>query len=517
MSGSITNSGSVTTSTDSSESSNSDSTSAGSTSSGTRDPSQTPFASDSVFNLPLGSNAQWQPNGQLSNADVFVNTTQSGYNENIYTGSANDPLVMVTSSGTNGGSQATYQVHIPSGAVPASGTDNTFTVDDTTSGTWYSFGGFHWTGSDTASASQASTEPDTGSGITQDGSNFDEGVGTLRESDLQAGTIDHMLRIEIPTSMAEAVGGSFSDLASYVWPQTQEDGFAVNGNGGTPYSGTIPYGATIGIPQGTPEPANVAANAGANMLWQALQDHGAMIRDTTGASGNNIVIQADQNVNSSDPLVQGMDQYGAQIMAATEILTNQGPNSVNGGGTPVVPLDPPVSDASGSSGATNQQSGSGSSSSNDTTVTSGTTNQPSGSGSSSGSSSNDTTITSGTTTQLSGSGSSSGTTDNTTAPITSQTLAGGQSDSSNSSGMTFMSSSNTSDPTSDTSGASVGAGAADDSPSGSSSGIGASDFTPPTPSGGWPSITSASGTGDGQGAWWATHYDAPATFAVQQN
>ena len=33
-----------------------------------RDPTQIPFASDSVFNLPLGSGAQWQFNQQLAGA-----------------------------------------------------------------------------------------------------------------------------------------------------------------------------------------------------------------------------------------------------------------------------------------------------------------------------------------------------------------------------------------------------------------------------------------------------------------
>jgi hypothetical protein len=35
---------------------------------------------------------------------------------------------------------------------------------------------------------------------------------------------------------------------------------------------------------------------------------------------------------------------GARIMAQVQIGANQGPNSVNGGGTPIVPLDPPVLD-----------------------------------------------------------------------------------------------------------------------------------------------------------------------------
>jgi hypothetical protein len=55
-----------------------------------------------------------------------------------------------------------------------------------------------------------------------------------------------------------------------------------------------------------------------------------------------------------------MEQYGSEIMAATKILANQGPNSINGGGTPIVPLDPPLTDA---------PSGSATPSANDTVVT----------------------------------------------------------------------------------------------------------------------------------------------------
>ena len=302
----------------------------------------TPFASDSIFNMPLGSGAQWERNAQLAGAGVYVNTV-GNYNENIYTSSASDPVVTVTNDASAGGTPGTFQVHIPNGAIPAGGNDKTFTVNDTSSGKWFSFGGFNWTGADTATVSQGSAEPFNGSGLTQDHSNWDQGVGTLTQNDLKAGTIDHMLRMELPFGMLKSWSStSTTDLAPYAYPQTQEDGFALNGNGNPAYSGTIPYGVTIGIPAGTKEPADVAANPGAHMLWTALQTHGAMVRDS-GGTDNNVIFQTDQLVDPNDPMIQAMNQYGSQIMAATQILVNQGPDSVNGGGTPVVPLIAPVS------------------------------------------------------------------------------------------------------------------------------------------------------------------------------
>jgi hypothetical protein len=185
-----------------------------------------------------------------------------------------------------------------------------------------------------------------------------------------------MLRIEIPSDMALSYSNTSTNvLAPNAWPQTAEDGYANNGQGGAPYTGTIPYGATIGIPDNVAEPADIKANAGANMLWQEMQTHGAMVRDTTDTSNEGkITFQADQNVNGNDPLILGMEQYGAEILSYAQILANQGPNSVNGGGTPILPLDPNPNDLPGGSGGGGGTTGGGGSGS--TPSPSGTTITP---------------------------------------------------------------------------------------------------------------------------------------------
>jgi hypothetical protein len=317
-----------------------------STPAGTRDPSQTPFASTSVFNLPLGSGARWTPNAQLSHARVFVNTVDN-YNENIWVGTASDPVVTITDKATSGGTPGIHHVHVPTNAVASGGRDGTFTVDDTTTHTWYSGGGFRRTGPHTATVASFSAEPDYGSGIEDDHGNQDQGVGTLREGDLRAGTVNHMLRIEMPEFMLKSYSRtSTRHLAPNAWPQTEEDGFALNGKGGPRYTGTIPFGVTIGIPHSIAEPAGIAANPGTNLLWHALQEHGAMVRDSTDNNhGPTVVFQADQNVDPNAPVVKDIDRHGAEVMKYAQILANQGPHSVNGGGRPVVPLDPPLMDA----------------------------------------------------------------------------------------------------------------------------------------------------------------------------
>lgn len=313
-----------------------------------RYPWQTPFSSDSVFNLPLGSGAQWTYNAQLAGGQPFVNTTASGWNANLYEGVASDPIVTVTVNGAAGGPTGTYQVHIPVGAVPAGGTDHMLAIDDTSSHTWYAFGGFNFTGSNTATASQGSAEPDYDDGLggNSQNSNWDNEVGVITEHDLASGVIDHMLNVALPTTMLHSYSNTSTDvLAPNAWPQSSEDGFALSGNGGPAYSGTVNYGVTMGIPAGTAEPADIAADPGANMLWTALQDHGGMVRNS-GGGGNEIVLTATQDVDPNDPLLQSIDgSLGAEVFSHVQILANQSPNSVNGGGTPIVALDPPLNDA----------------------------------------------------------------------------------------------------------------------------------------------------------------------------
>lgn len=303
---------------------------------GSRTAADYPFSSTSVFNLPIGSGAQWAANDQLSSASGWINLASGGWNQPIYQASAADPVYTIQgATDGRGNTLPDFQLHIPAGAQAATQTDGHLNVLD--GNQLYSFYQFKYTGENTATASFAEQDNALGDGLAGTNSDYDYAVGTITSYDLNQGSIDHMLRVSIPTTMALSVGSSPDELAPYAWPQTKEDYY-----GPQMYTGTVPYGATIGIPNGTPEPASVAANPGAHMLWKALSYHGAMIRDT-GGSGNNVIFYADQTVADSNPLVQQMNEAMAQIIPYTRILTNQGPNSINGGGTPLIPLDPEIS------------------------------------------------------------------------------------------------------------------------------------------------------------------------------
>ena len=131
--------------------------SSGGTCTATNEPAAYLFAPTSVFNLPIGSGATWQPNAQLAAAQIGINTeTGTCYDEAIYTSSASDPVVTVSDDGSATDRHPALTSRIfPPALSRHGGGDETLSVDDTSTGTWYSFGGFVWTGSNTATSRQA--------------------------------------------------------------------------------------------------------------------------------------------------------------------------------------------------------------------------------------------------------------------------------------------------------------------------------------------------------------------------
>jgi hypothetical protein len=81
-------------------------------------------------------------------------------------------------------------------------------------------------------------------------------------------------------------------------------------------------------------------SAGGLVLARALQDHGAIMRDTTGDSGLLAFYAEPQDEDS--PVIDQMRGDMAKITSVLRVLRNQGPTSVNGGGTPRAALVPHI-------------------------------------------------------------------------------------------------------------------------------------------------------------------------------
>jgi hypothetical protein len=88
------------------------------------------------------------------------------------------------------------------------------------------------------------------------------------------------------------------------------------------------YGSTIGIPADVDVDA-LGLSASGRVLARALQDFGALQRDTGGDKGINFFAEP---ATEGAPELADMRKDLPKIVAALAILRNQNPASMNGGG-----------------------------------------------------------------------------------------------------------------------------------------------------------------------------------------
>ena len=146
-----------------------------------------------------------------------------------------------------------------------------------------------------------------------------------------------------------------------MWPATGSDGGTNKAPGGL-YGGKDPHvapGALLAIPAAVGAGINTSTVVGGK-IKQALIDYGGYIVDDTGA-GNSVAVCMEAQVNdemrkaygyamtyphgvSSALSDKGRALYNdlLLIFRALHAVTNNGPSSIGGGGTPRVPRKPPI-------------------------------------------------------------------------------------------------------------------------------------------------------------------------------
>lgn len=318
-----------------------------------REPYLQPASAQSVWNTPQGSGAQFSA---LTDADQ-IDLTSLACNINfgtpwglgVWIGTSSDPLVSITSTGGAGTQRdpnLSASVHVPANATIDPTGDAGMILFDKTQPNKIWAGGpvtFNNGSNVTGGLTFGQLETDLTCGSMEDAVTgnygYDAGIGLIRHQDLVQGKIQHALRWACDASLL--IGQPPDWTTGIAWPQTHSD---FNKPG---YTGHIQPGSTIMIPASTNLDA-VGLTTGGRMLADALQQFGALWRDV--AAGGVVFYGERQDANST--LLQQMQSDAAKILPLLRILRNQGPNSVNGGGTPLYPAPPPL-DASictGSSG-----------------------------------------------------------------------------------------------------------------------------------------------------------------------
>jgi hypothetical protein len=287
-----------------------------------RDATQWPFASDSPWNLPIGSRAQYTDASDSRTASLirsgvswWVNASQ--YSHPIYRASAGDPVLTLTRPG-----HANVQFRAPSNARPAAGTDKHMHVIDP-SGQWLDES---WATEGTAPVMTTGYHVRTnmfGPGMGQGGVRAYGGSaigGLIRTWELQAGSIRHAVALSIQPNQLKS---------GWVWPATVQDG-------NNRYSGGTPMGTLAAIPPSV-DITKLGLSATGLAVARAMQDYGAYVVDQSGC----VCLFAEPSAESTPQLAQLRNDV-AKLRSHLRVIANNTPSSVGGGGVRRAPLAPPL-------------------------------------------------------------------------------------------------------------------------------------------------------------------------------
>jgi hypothetical protein len=240
------------------------------------------FAPTSFWNAPLAADA---PLDSKSSAYVnrlqellkrwtpYVNTTR--YSTPVYTVPADQPMVHVTLDKENSADlQAVFdRVPIPSGAVPAAGTDAHMVVWQPSTDTMWEF----WVAQHLSDGWHARyggrmTDVSTNAGYYTDNPRWGATAtslpllgGLMRIDELKAGRVDHALAIALPEIRADA----------WSWPAQRSDGESHQLN-------AIPEGARFRIDPAV-DLSKIPMSPVVRTMAVAAQRYGIVVRDGAGA------------------------------------------------------------------------------------------------------------------------------------------------------------------------------------------------------------------------------------------
>ena len=162
--------------------------------------------------------------------------------------------------------------------------------------------------------------------------------GSLRLHEIPntLGAIPHALKLTLPsTSLANCNGG-------YRWPAVTADSGYNNPSSWQYYNGSncnFRMGSLVAL---LPTYTCPTATTLAGRVCQALKDYGAYVVDvhpSNGTGWNPLTINGEIGTQSS------LDAIGSQLVpmiTSLKVIANNASNNIGGGGTPRVPLAPPI-------------------------------------------------------------------------------------------------------------------------------------------------------------------------------
>ena len=329
----------------------------------TREPWFWPFSQDSIWNLPIGSDAKY------SSANLPQARYSSVDNDLLFIIPTNSPLRPLYDPGswTNRCSgTTTYEnlsIPVPDDLIvpDAINTETKYYTPNNAAALLQPDGrtiiqlepmarcvkgeavyGYHWPKQDIDIYSTGISGSHLGSGLSAIG-------GTIRKGELTGSDpIRHVLKIELWEKYLNYEPAS--PTPGYRWPADRADSAAPS-----IYKGKDPQlvmGSLLSIPPNVTEDSLGLITPAGKKLFHALQDYGGYQVDATGA--DTYALAVEQGVEDEFKAVYGYEFSASannpfyedfmKLFQALNIIINNGSNSVGGGGTRRAPLAPPFAD-----------------------------------------------------------------------------------------------------------------------------------------------------------------------------
>ena len=329
-----------------------------------RDPLKQPFSSTSIWNMPIGSNAQY--------VDAQLEWLQSAVvdEDHFYVLDSDDPLQPLLNPGTWGPGRGTG-TEFRNIALPVA--DDLVVPDATDIATRNNASAFLMpNGRTLVQANPLSRDrpggfvsgyrsPDQdiyGEGIRggHAGSGLSSIGGTIRKGELTSDEpIRHALKVNLPAKLTLSYSQGQNGGLGYRWPAVRADLYA---NPQT-YGGSVPglmMGSLLALPpDATPESLGIETEVG-RKLFHAFQDYGAYVADDVLAEA--YAIEMEHGVTTEIEDAYGYELYGwdnykqgdlyedyMRLFTSLHIIENNGPDNLGGGGTPRVELAPELDDS----------------------------------------------------------------------------------------------------------------------------------------------------------------------------
>jgi hypothetical protein len=336
-----------------------------------RDPIAQPFASTSIWNMPIGSGAAYVPaqiviptaNTLQGDQDILV-LTPSAPQTQIYENTAAWQSTVSRCPYNDG--PLFYSVPVPDdfvvGDTPVSDTPNNsfagLLPDNRTLKQNQPF--TRCTAGQPATTYNTFADVDLyGDGITgaHGGSGLSAIGGTIRVGELRPGGPPpaHALKLELFAAQNYYNDGNSSDC--YRWPAVTCDGY-FNSSGSLKYGGTNPAlrpGSLLALPPGVSIASLGLTTEPAQKLAWTLQNYGAYLVDDSAWSSVSICVEYGPAGSLEDQFESDwgfeLDTSGttsafaqdfATLLSNLSVVNNNSASSVGGGGTPLQPLAPPL-------------------------------------------------------------------------------------------------------------------------------------------------------------------------------